>query len=173
MNGIDNLLEKYFNGVSSTEEEKRLKNYFEGAGILPEHQIYRPIFVTFESEKQIKAPIITLPEKIMKGDASFRRTIFLQAGSAAVILLAITLSIFHLTQDRNAKYVVIVNGKKISDHYEAQHYAENMFGETEKMVESSFQPLLDATNMKEELNAEKILRETDQKIEQIKINYKQ
>ncbi len=168
MNDIDNLLEKYFNGLSSTEEERRLKQYFEGSSILPEHAIYKSLFAAFNSEKQIKAPVVILPEK--KRPVSFRRTIILLAGSAAVALLTITFSIFNPIQNQNVEYIVIVNGKKISNQHKARQYAESMFGEAEKIVEDSYQPFRDAANIKEEFNAKKILRETEQKIEYIKIN---
>lgn len=173
MNGINNLLEKYFNGLSSTEEEKVLKNYFKGTGILPEHEIYKPLFTAFNSEKQIKAPEIILPKKKNGRQISLRRTIILLAGSAAVALLAVTLSTFNPTQDINAEYVVIVNGKKITNQHKAREYAESMFGEAKKILEDSYQPFRDATNIKQELNAEKILREAEQKIEYIKTNHPQ
>lgn len=170
MNDIDNLLEKYFNGISATEEEKRLKNYFNGTDILPEHEIYRPLFAVFNSEKQIKAPEITLPEKKMEGPPLTRRVIIWIAGSAAVVLLAIAFSTFYPLQDKNAEYVVIVNGKKIANQQKAQQYAVSMFGEAQEIVENSYKPLREATTIKEELNVEKILRETTQKIEDIKTN---
>jgi hypothetical protein len=170
MNDIDNLLEKYFNGASSTEEEKKLKSYFNETGILPEHEIYKPLFAVFDLERQIKAPGIALSEKNTKRLSFTRRTIIWIAGSAAVALLAITLSTFNPLQDQNREYVVIVNGKKISNPHKARQYAENMFAEAEKIVENSYQPFREAANMKEELNARKILRETAQKIEDIKTN---
>lgn len=173
MNGIDNLLEKYFNGVSSTEEEKRLKDYFRGTGILAEHEIYRPIFAVFHTEKQIKAPVTTFPEKKTKGASLSRRIIILTVGAAAVALLAIILFTFNPGQVQNTEYVVIVNGKKIVDQHKARQYAESMFGEAEKIVEHSYQPFREAATIRGELNAGKILKETEQKIEYIKTNHQQ
>ncbi|WP_294082626.1 hypothetical protein [Proteiniphilum sp. UBA5384] len=173
MNDIDNLLEKYFNGISSTEEEKKLKNYFKGKGILSEHEIYKPLFAAFDAEKEIKAPGVALPEKKTKKLFLPRRTMIWIAGSVAVALLIITFSTFHPVQKQNVKYVVIVNGKKITNQQKAQHYAESMFGEAKKIVESSYQPLQEATNIKEELDARNILKETAKNIEDIKTNYPQ
>lgn len=173
MNGIDNLLEKYFNGISSTEEEQRLKIYFEGTGILPEHEVYRPLFAVFNSEKQIKAPVITLPEKKTKMHTFPRRIIIWVAGSAAVALLAVILSVLRSSPTQHPEYVVIINGKPVVNQHKARQYAENMFGEAEKIIENSYQPFREATNIKEELDAGKILRETEQKIEHIKTNYKE
>ncbi|WP_298648045.1 hypothetical protein [uncultured Proteiniphilum sp.] len=173
MNGIDNLLEKYFNGVSSTEEEKRLKNYFKGAGVLPEHEVYRPLFAVFNNERQIKAPVMIFPYKKIKRPAFTRRIIIPAAGAAAVVLLAITLSTLNRRCPQPAEYVVIVNGKQVVNPYKARQYAESMFWEAEKIVERSHQPFREAADMKKNLNAEKILRETEQKIEYIKTNHAQ
>ncbi|MDR2816331.1 MAG: hypothetical protein LBB62_06475 [Proteiniphilum sp.] len=173
MNDIDNLLGKYFNGASSAGEEKRLKNYFKGTGVLPEHEVYRPLFAVFNAEKQIKAPVITLPEKKTKMHPFSRRLIIWGAGSAAVALLAVTLSILRSSPTQHPEYVVIINGKTVVNRHKARKYAENMFGETEKIIESSYQPFREAANIKEGLNAGKILRETEQQIEQIKTNYKE
>jgi len=170
MNGIDNLFEKYFNGLSSTEEEKILKNYFKGANVLPEHEIYRPLFTVFNSEKQVKAPEILLPEKKKENSALTRRIIIFATGVAAIALLAITPFSIIPKQVQSTEYVVIVNGKKIYNQQKARQYAESMFGEAKKIIEDSYQPFHDATNIKEELNARKILRETVQKIEDIKTN---
>ena len=173
MNDIDNLLEKYFNGVSSTEEEKRLKNYFEGTGILPEHEIYRPVFAAFNTEKQIKAPVMTFPEKKTRRPAITRRIIILLAGSAAIGLLAVAFSNLQYTRSQHPEYMVIVNGKQVVNQHKAQQYAEYMFSETDKIIENSYQLFREAATINQDLNAEKILKETDQKIECIKTNYKQ
>ncbi len=171
MNDIDKLLGKYFSGVSTTEEEKELKKYFAGNEILPEHEIYRPIFSVFNREKQIKAPILTFTEKRKKKSVSTRHIIVLLAGSAAIALLAVIFPTLSRTPPQHPEYVVIMNGKQIDDQHTAQQYAEYMFSKTEKIVENSYQPLQEVADIKEELNAEKILKETDQKIEFIKTNY--
>lgn len=173
MNGIDNLLEKYFNGLSSAEEEERIKHYFAGSAVLPEHEMYRPLFAVFNSEKQIKAPLILLPEKGKKTLSLTRRIIVFVTGVAAISLLAITLFPIIPKQVQNTEYVVIINGKKIVNQHKARQHAETMFGEAKKIIEDSYQPFCEAVNIKEELNAEKILREAEQNIEQIKTNYPQ
>lgn len=174
MNDIDNLLEKYFNGTSSAEEEKRIKDYFEGSDILLGHEIYRPLFAVFNSEKQVKAPEILLPvEKKKESSSLTRRIIIFATGVAAIALLAVKLSISHSAPIQYPKYVVIMNGEKVINQSKARQYAENMFRETEKILEGSYQPLREVADIKKDLNAEKILRETDQKIEDIKTNYKQ
>ncbi|MDR1224637.1 MAG: hypothetical protein LBL07_17430 [Tannerella sp.] len=50
MNKIENLLERYFEGHTSAEEEADLRGFFT-AGDIPEHlTVYAPLFVYFENE---------------------------------------------------------------------------------------------------------------------------
>lgn len=55
---INTLLEKYFEGSTTLEEESILKNYFSSEEVSDEHQAYRPIF-SYSSEiaKEHAAPI--------------------------------------------------------------------------------------------------------------------
>ena len=50
---MNELLELYFNGQTSLQEEHRLKIYFKSSNIDPEHEMYRPLFDAFESESEI------------------------------------------------------------------------------------------------------------------------
>lgn len=174
MKDIDNLIEKYFDGVTSTEEEKKLKQYFEGNELLPEHAIYKPLFIVFNEEKQIKAPLLVFPEKQKLKRSYTRRIIALLVTSAAIAFLIITLTNLHVnTTHKHPEYVVIMNGKKVLNRSEAQQYAEEMFKKTEMVVECTYQPLREISDIKNNLNAERILRETDQEITTIKSNYRQ
>jgi hypothetical protein len=53
---INTLLNKYFEGKTSLYEEELLQNYFSQDKILPEHTIYRPLFLFYEEERGIKNP---------------------------------------------------------------------------------------------------------------------
>ena len=46
------LLDKYFEGETSLEEENRLKAYFQKPGVNPEFQAFQPLFQFFEAEKE-------------------------------------------------------------------------------------------------------------------------
>ncbi len=50
---INNLIEKYFTGETSLEEEKILRGYFNGADIDARLASYAPLFKFFEKEKTI------------------------------------------------------------------------------------------------------------------------
>ena len=52
-NNINELIEKYFNGETSLEEENILRGYFNGSNVDPRLLSYGPLFQFFEKEKSI------------------------------------------------------------------------------------------------------------------------
>lgn len=55
-NTIDIILEKYWDGESTLEEEVTLKKYFSSTEIHPEHQQFAPLFTYFERKQDIHIP---------------------------------------------------------------------------------------------------------------------
>ena len=52
MKDIETLLNKYFEGETTCEEERRLRRFF-AEGLVPEHlEVYRPMFAFFEAEQE-------------------------------------------------------------------------------------------------------------------------
>ena len=52
MKDIETLLNKYFEGETTCEEERRLRRFF-AEGLVPEHlEEYRPMFAFFEAEQK-------------------------------------------------------------------------------------------------------------------------
>ncbi len=51
MNNISQLIEKYFQGETSLEEEKQLKAFFQQEDIAPEWKVYQPLFMLLELEQ--------------------------------------------------------------------------------------------------------------------------
>ena len=52
MKDIETLLNKYFEGETTCEEERRLRRFF-AEGLVPEHlEVYRPMFAFFEAEQK-------------------------------------------------------------------------------------------------------------------------
>ena len=52
MKDIETLLNKYFEGETTCEEERRLRRFF-AEGLVPEHlEVYRPVFAFFEAEQK-------------------------------------------------------------------------------------------------------------------------
>jgi hypothetical protein len=52
-NKINALLEKYFEGTTSLEEEQTLKNYFQQDDIAPELKAYKGLFQYFTAEQDV------------------------------------------------------------------------------------------------------------------------
>lgn len=53
---IKKLLDRYFEGNSSLEEEKQLRHYFTESTIADDLLMYRPIFQVLDAEQDIKLP---------------------------------------------------------------------------------------------------------------------
>ena len=53
---IDNILNKYFEGISGIQEEKILKAYFNSDQVKPEHASYKPMFDYFTHQSYISNP---------------------------------------------------------------------------------------------------------------------
>jgi hypothetical protein len=50
---IDNLLDKYWEGESTVDEEKVLKQYFTSSNIEPEHEAFKDLFVFWDNTSKI------------------------------------------------------------------------------------------------------------------------
>lgn len=107
---IDELLNKYFEGETSCEEERRLRRFFTEEEV-PEHlQTYRPLFAYLEKEVGKKTP--TLHRKSIDRHRLFR----LWSGIAAGLLLLFGLSelLFPVSAESGENYVII-DGTRYTD----------------------------------------------------------
>lgn len=59
---INDLIEKYFAGETSLEEEQILRGYFNGSNIDPRLLSYAPLFQFFEKEKTVVFPDAKMPK---------------------------------------------------------------------------------------------------------------
>lgn len=161
MNNIDNILNHYFEGISTTGEEKILKDYFRSNQIAPQHEMYQPLFDLFDQEKETMiAPRFDIPTAGEKGKRRTVRSLWIaSAGVAAVILFSILLLPFKDARDTHQEYVVIVNGIKISDPQQAKEYAEAMFTQVCAIKNEHYQSLGKAKEIQESYNAAKIIGE--------------
>ena len=57
LHNIKQLLEKYFDGQTSIQEEKELKNYFSSKNIVSELMQYQDMFGYFSKEQQTETQI--------------------------------------------------------------------------------------------------------------------
>lgn len=169
MNNIDNILNNYFEGTASSEEEKTLRKYFRSENILLQHEVYKSLFTAFEEEKQIKAPVFEIPAANENRKPALPRKLWITAASAAaVILLAVILFPFDNKTETNSDYRVYINGKQITNPQKAQQYADKMFRQTDEIIRASYEPFEEINALKTELDADKLFNDLSRKINYIK-----
>jgi hypothetical protein len=114
--GIEILIEKYFEGGTSLEEEQMLRDYFQGEDVLPEREMYKPMFRYFTYEREVASKKCH-PARLLSRVETKR--ILLRWGSiaaAACLLLIIGLRLFVNTGGAWAETSqAYVDGKKYTD----------------------------------------------------------
>lgn len=51
---IEILLERYFEGETTLQEEKELKAYFSSSEVAPQLECYKPMFANFQKQKEVQ-----------------------------------------------------------------------------------------------------------------------
>ncbi|MCC8134709.1 MAG: hypothetical protein LIP04_14905 [Tannerellaceae bacterium] len=132
---IDDLLNKYFEGKTSSEEERVLRTYFSSSGV-PEHlSAYQPLFAYFDEEIEKKER----EERGVRPAAGLltrRKVLYVLSGVVAVFLLLAGLRIFLAEADPclcEGNYVVI-NGRCYTDPDKIREFA---FGALEEVAASA------------------------------------
>jgi hypothetical protein len=96
---IQLLLEKYFAGESSLDEEKQLKQYFTQTDIVDELKQFKPLFQFLKEEKSIEmARKIELPKAVPHLKS---RQWFWKAAAAAIALFVVSVVSFKQLQKHN------------------------------------------------------------------------
>lgn len=101
---LKRLIEKYYNGESTEDEERALRNFFTGSDVPPGYETEKVLFSFYDDAKEIPEPSIDFETRILAGiDASGKvsgsntiRRILLPALSAAagILILAGTYFFF-------------------------------------------------------------------------------
>ena len=115
---IENLIEKYFEGLTSLKEEQFLRDYFQQENLPVEWEIYRPVFQFFTSEREQKQP---------KRIPLFR---WISIAAAACLLMFFGLQFFKTSHNFPETSIAYIDGKKYTDleriHMEALQSLENL-----------------------------------------------
>lgn len=134
---IEELLNKYFEGETSCDEERELRRFFT-RGIVPEHlEMYRPLFAFLEAEKQqVQA---TVEEAAPKRKTPLRRRILygLSGMAAGLVLLLGVAGIIRHFNPQPENYVII-DGKQYTDAKLVQEQALAAFQEVSFSQEEVF-----------------------------------
>jgi hypothetical protein len=110
---INNILNRYFDGTSTLEDEKKLKQYFDTDKVLPEHNAYKPLFDHFGNTHNVTNPKqVRLPYKQPK--KNYKLAI------AAVLVLG--LGIFGLTRQNFVEKEIV--SKNITQEKKKEAYKE-------------------------------------------------
>ena len=127
---IDSLLNKYFEGDTTVEEERTLRAYF-NQGNLPEHlKELAPIFTFIEDErvalealKEISeiSPALTVTKK---RKSIFSRSFYISAVAAACITSVLFLFSPGKNNSNGSESYAWINGKRITDKEEIMMFAE-------------------------------------------------
>ena len=136
---VDKLIERYYEGLTTGEEEKRLSDFLSQPN-LPE--LYKPeqaIFSYFEQKKQ---------------KTHFNIQPFISWMSAAAVILLLVVGLQYLNAGNTGNYAY-VDGKKITDIHEVKSKAlaslSNLDSGT-KEVEESFKNLNNNDLIKDQLD---------------------
>ena len=104
---IIELIEKYFSGKTSLEEEKKLKQYFSSARISQELKKYEPLFQYYEkSGKEQLSNRPLFPDTTQKEKRIIRTRIISIAFAAASVLLIAGLFLLLQTEKKNIQSTV-------------------------------------------------------------------
>ncbi|MBP1678017.1 MAG: hypothetical protein H6Q20_2576 [Bacteroidetes bacterium] len=147
---INELLQKYFNGETSLQEEEQLKLYFKSENISTEHEPYKVLFGVFESESKVTYPAASLTTEDLgrRQTRFFRMKVISLSGMAATVLLAVWL--FNSAPSGNSDYV-IMNGKRVDNSELAQELAINQMNKVNDILAKSLKPMNSIQKVKQSL----------------------
>jgi len=126
MRQIEELLDKYFEGETSSAEEKELRKFF-SSGDVPEHlMVHKPLFAYFDEEiKKEEATIIKkrMPER--------RKVLLWVSGVAAAVLLLLGIGQLYIFPGKTfcSENYVVINGRCYTDPHTIREHALNALQE--------------------------------------------
>ena len=113
---IQELLQRYFDGATSLDEERELQRYFAGDHIPGPLKAYRPLFAYFAEERAVQPP---KPKAVVR---NIRLGLSILTGVAASIAI---LFLVGLPQKQPDMYVYYVDGQRVYNEAAALESAED------------------------------------------------
>lgn len=113
---IHELLQLYFDGATSLNEERELQRYFAAGDIPDSLKAYQPMFAFFAEERAVEPPVK------MAATRNIRLTLSIIAGIAASIAI---LFMVGMPKAKSDNYVYYVDGQRIYDESAAIASAES------------------------------------------------
>jgi type VI protein secretion system component VasF len=109
---IEKLLEAYFEGIYSLEEEKLLRKYFTSDAVAPQFKVYKPLFESYAiAQEEVSKRELIVSNRNMPFSKLWRYGI--AASIAAVGLITLLMfSSLSLSQDEEAALAAFNESKK-------------------------------------------------------------
>jgi len=115
---IDILLDKYFQGETSLQEEEELRQYFSQSNVAAKYKAYEPMF-NFFVEERMHADMKQLPKPAKK--ISMR--IWIGAAVACSLLIVGGIRFLSVHNDMSNRSVAYIDGRLVSDHQDLSEQA--------------------------------------------------
>ncbi|GHV57404.1 hypothetical protein FACS1894182_06140 [Bacteroidia bacterium] len=134
---IQELIDKYFEGLTSLKEEETLREYFRGRDIPEEWKAYQPLFRYFSEERQKTEKKQRIPRSIR---------LWMSVAAAACVLLFFGLKLTSPAPNHLSAYsMMYIDGKKYTDieliQVEALKALENLSENREDVYTSQAEAL--------------------------------
>lgn len=130
MKDVNELIDKYFRGETTREEEKQLRKYFTEETPTGDLAKIAPIFTYFSEEESVTEFLkeLRVEKTVVKRNISKRIPFLKIASMAACLLLGVLLLNKIVSIDRmSSENCVWVNGEKITSIAMVRKYAETSF----------------------------------------------
>lgn len=114
---IDELLNKYFEGETSCEEERELRRFFTEEEVPEEMQMYRPMFAYLDKEVKEHQSLLPKAEnkKVKTGRITPRRLYYTIGSIAAGLLILVGVANLYQQIAVTPTDYVVINGKRYTD----------------------------------------------------------
>ncbi|WP_194852397.1 hypothetical protein [Nonlabens antarcticus] len=102
---MNKLLEKYWKGDTSLQEEQQLQSYFKGDKVSAEHEVYRKLFHGFEIESSIEIDSYDAFAKVKSQESSnhiFKKRTWTSVAVAASVAVMVAVGSGYYQQDAQA-----------------------------------------------------------------------
>jgi hypothetical protein len=147
MEMMNELLEKYFRGETSLEDEKELKQYFLTGNVSPDLETYRILFGVFDQELTEKAisPLIKVLPKQRKNKRIWLQSFF-TTGIAATIVIVLWIQL-----PPSSLNYTIIGGTRIDNTEFAQRYAAKKLSKVNNIIARTMSPLKSLNKVREDI----------------------
>jgi len=163
MEMMNELLEKYFRGETSLQEEKELREYFSTGNVSPDHQIYRALFENFEQELK---ETVHHPVHRFIPEVKIKKRIWIQSfaitGIAATLILLVWIRLPQSSED-----FAVINGNRIDNTEYVQRYTEKKLTKVNAILARSMKPLQSFESVRKNMHPLENLSDVRSKMEDI------